>query len=183
MTRQPSLRDLTAGILLALSLACDPPSPVEPSSAPADPTLATTPTTFALAATLVAIGDPNVVPSKASGSLRVALALAVGDPNIYEIRWDGAVRNPKKETFVRGDICFIGDPSILPSEQQAELASLGLIGDPNLATRFTFGGGGRISDRLAAVMIEDPDEFVATLFTLEHPNGAIAGALTPVRAK
>jgi len=57
------------------------------------------------------------------------------------------------------------------------MAGIVLIGDPNLAKRFTFSGSQRISDRLAALMFEDPTEFLVILFTSEHPEGAIGGVL------
>jgi len=154
----------------------EPTSPSVPAKA-LTPAFAVAPGSFDLSTSLRAVRRRNEPTSQARGTLQLQFTRSVGDPNIFDLTWQGVVQNPQRETFFRGSIRFVGDPNILPAELLTELAGIALIGDPNVAKRFTFAGGQGISDRLAAVMYEDPNEFVATLYSTEHPDGAIAGAL------
>lgn len=162
----------TAFAMLAFTLpGCREREPLGP------PSFATAPASFQLSATLRGVRHRGEPTSSAKGLLQLRFAPSTGDPPEPELAWQGAVQNPQRERFLRGTISFIGDPNVLPADLQAELAGIALIGDPNLAKRFTFSGAQRVSDRLAAVMFEDPNEFFVILFTSENPEGAIGGVL------
>jgi hypothetical protein len=139
------------------------------------PPVAITPSSFGLSADLRALRHRGERTSHAKGTLQLQLTQSIGDPSIFEAASQGSIQNPEREHFLRGAITFIGDPNVLPAELQAELAGIALIGDPNLSQRFGFAGAQPVSDRLAAVMFEDPEAFLVTLYTSEHPGGAIGG--------
>ena len=170
-----SLRSAILGFAV-LTAACAEPTAPAVSNEGQGPAFAVAAASFQLSAELGGVRRPGEHTSRARGSLTLQFTQSIGDPNVFELTWQGTIRNPERETFLRGAIDFIGDPGILPADLQAELAGIALIGDPNLAKRFDFAGATQVSSRLASVMRENAGAFRVTLYTSEHPNGAIVGA-------
>jgi hypothetical protein len=165
--------------LVTLMVGCqDATSPREQGAAPLQPSYLIVPAMFSANADLRGVVDGEGDASPARGVVGFEWC-KVGDGSVFTLEWTGAIRNPQRETFLRGAIRFTGDGSVFPADLQVELAGIALLSAPNSSKRFTLAGEQDISDRLAAVMYEDPAEFVVTLFSREHPAGAIQGNLMP----
>jgi hypothetical protein len=163
--------------LVTLAVGCqDATSPRGQGTAPLRPSYLILPAMFSANADLTGMVDGESDTSPARGVVGFEWC-KVGDGSVFTLEWNGTIRNPQRETFLRGAIRFTGDGSVLPSDLQAELAGIVLLSGSSSSKRFTLAGEQDISDRLASVMYEDPNEFVVTLFSREHPAGAIQGNL------
>jgi hypothetical protein len=129
-----------------------------------------------LTAQLRAIGNPDEKPlSAVVGHIQLKITGTVESGLVVD--WQGHFANPECDasTDFGGGSVMIHDPENMPSPEDVAVLRLLPPGDPLGCGDNFLEGSSSISEELLALMIQDPENFVAAFFIID--GGVIAGTL------
>ena len=172
-----------AGTLMLGALAgCTEPAGLAPAASPLAPSASPSAIIIigghpiVLAAQLRVIGNPNEKPlSAVVGHLQ--LKITGSEETGFVVDWQAHFANPECDasTEFGGGSVMIHDPENMPSPEDVAVLRLLAPGTPLGCGDNFLEGSSSISEELLALMIHDPEDFVAAFFIID--GGVIAGTL------
>jgi hypothetical protein len=185
--RRTSYR-LAGTLILAALAGCTEPSGLAPTASPLAP--AASPSAIiiigghpiVLTAQLRAIGNPNEIGnpdekplSAVVGHIQLKITGTVETGLVVD--WQAHFANPECDasTAFGGGSVMVQDSEEMPSPEDVAVLRLIPPGDPLGCGDNFLEGSSAISEAIAAVLIHDPEDFVAAFFIID--GGVIAGTL------